>query len=143
MFWLWFSVCEELSSGVWMVVDLTWSGWESVAEIAGIRYLRADLGITPFMRATELTLIKLRNSTDAALIFQHKHRKIKVLHFEDFPKKFPNYIHYYFRFWTEPMVSRKRIFTTSYCALRIGWQISRISLRYETITFIICNFCWS
>ncbi|XP_066907867.1 ionotropic receptor 25a [Halyomorpha halys] len=66
-------VCEELSSGAWMVLDLTWSGWDSVAEIAGIRYLRADLGISPFMRATELTLIKLRNSTDAALIFQHSH----------------------------------------------------------------------
>nr|QQP19804.1 ionotropic receptor 8a [Tropidothorax elegans] len=65
-------VCTALgSSGAWLTLDLTWSGWEDVATLEGLRYLRADLSIAPLLRAAEAASLKMRNSTDAVLIFQH------------------------------------------------------------------------
>ncbi|GBP68824.1 hypothetical protein EVAR_41562_1 [Eumeta japonica] len=65
-------LCSELSKGVSLIVDLSWSPWEVAQEIArdsGLPILRGQLGPEQLVTALN-SYLELRNATDMALIMQ-------------------------------------------------------------------------
>jgi hypothetical protein len=67
-------VCNEITKGVTLILDLTWTGWarcRQLSESTGIPYIRADVTIGGFVQVVDAYLTE-RKGTDAALIFQNE-----------------------------------------------------------------------
>nr|QNL15109.1 ionotropic receptor 8a [Aulacocentrum confusum] len=65
-------VCSELFSGVTLILDMTYTGWDRVYEIArnhSIMHVRSAAKITPYIQASNDLLMR-KSATDVALIFQ-------------------------------------------------------------------------
>lgn len=55
-----------------IVLDMTWTGWDKLRNIAderGIIYKRGDCSICPYVQAIDDLLI-MKNATDSGLIFE-------------------------------------------------------------------------
>lgn len=67
-------VCAQLYKGITMILDMTWTGWDKLRDLArdfGIIYKRADTTISAFVQAVD-DIMMIKNTTDAALIFQNE-----------------------------------------------------------------------
>ncbi|EEB19912.1 glutamate receptor, putative [Pediculus humanus corporis] len=67
-------VCAVADKGISIVIDLTWSGWDKVNNLAGkykIPVIRADVTIRTFVRSMN-DFLSFRNGTDSALIFENE-----------------------------------------------------------------------
>ncbi|XP_063632316.1 ionotropic receptor 25a [Cydia splendana] len=65
-------LCSALSNGVSMIVDLSWTPWDSLEELAsssGVPLVRARLGSQHLVRAVD-EYLESRNATDAALLLE-------------------------------------------------------------------------
>ncbi|XP_063543758.1 ionotropic receptor 25a [Cydia strobilella] len=65
-------LCSALSNGVSMIVDLSWSPWDSLEELsstAGVPLVRARLGSQHLIQAMD-EYLESRNATDAALLLE-------------------------------------------------------------------------
>ncbi|XP_063390634.1 ionotropic receptor 25a [Cydia fagiglandana] len=65
-------LCSALSTGVSMIVDLSWTPWDSLEELAsssGVPLVRARLGSQHLVRAMD-EYLESRNATDAALLLE-------------------------------------------------------------------------
>lgn len=63
-----------MMGGVSMILDLTWTGWEKLQQIASantIIYRRAELSIVPYVQALD-DLLTDKNATDMALIYENE-----------------------------------------------------------------------
>ncbi|XP_061726097.1 ionotropic receptor 25a [Cydia pomonella] len=65
-------LCSALSNSVSIIVDLSWSPWDSLEELssaAGVPLVRARLGSQHLVRAVD-EYLESRNATDAALLME-------------------------------------------------------------------------
>ncbi|XP_043275122.1 glutamate receptor ionotropic, NMDA 2A-like isoform X2 [Venturia canescens] len=68
------NACAAMMSGITMLLDLTWTGWEQLQKIAAsntIIYRRGELAILPYIQALD-DLLTDKNATDMALIFENE-----------------------------------------------------------------------
>ncbi|XP_008206325.2 glutamate receptor ionotropic, kainate 1 [Nasonia vitripennis] len=76
-------VCAQLYRGITMILDMTWTGWDKLRDLArdfGIIYKRADTTISAYVQAVDDTMM-LKNTTDAALIFQNEKELNQTLYY--------------------------------------------------------------
>nr|AID59307.1 ionotropic receptor 1 [Macrocentrus cingulum] len=65
-------VCSELISGVTLILDMTYTGWDIIYEIArdhSILHVRATVKMAPYIQASNDLLMR-KSATDVALIFE-------------------------------------------------------------------------
>ncbi|KAK2580489.1 hypothetical protein KPH14_006227 [Odynerus spinipes] len=65
-------VCAVLYKGVSLILDMTWTGWDKLRNLAdekGIIYKRGDCSINSYVQAIDDLLI-MKNATDVGLIFE-------------------------------------------------------------------------
>lgn len=67
-----FAVCASSSQGVSLFIDLSWSPWEMVEDLAlkaGVPIVRSLLGPQQIIRGID-EYLESRNATDAAIILE-------------------------------------------------------------------------
>ncbi|XP_046753851.1 glutamate receptor ionotropic, kainate 4 isoform X2 [Diprion similis] len=77
------TACAVLYGGVSLILDMTWTGWNRLREIAAdtsVAYVRGDATLTPFVQAMD-DLLTAQNATDAALIFETEKELNQTLYF--------------------------------------------------------------
>ncbi|XP_012263496.2 ionotropic receptor 25a [Athalia rosae] len=77
------SACALLYRGVSLILDMTWTGWHKLRDIAAdsaIAYVRGDGVSTPFVQAMD-DLLTVKNATDAALIFESEKELNQTLYY--------------------------------------------------------------
>ncbi|EZA57395.1 ObirIr8a [Ooceraea biroi] len=65
-------VCAVLYKGISIILDMTWTGWDKLRNIAdetGIIYKRGDCSVNPYVQAID-DLLVMKNATDVGLIFE-------------------------------------------------------------------------
>ena len=68
------AVCAQLYKGITMILDMTWTGWDKLRDLArdfGIIYKRGDTTISAYVQALD-DIMMYKNATDAALIFENE-----------------------------------------------------------------------
>ncbi|XP_076163941.1 uncharacterized protein LOC143144944 [Ptiloglossa arizonensis] len=76
-------VCAALFKGISIVLDLTWTGWEKLRNVAdenGIIYKRGDCQINSYVQAID-DLLMLKNATDVGLIFEDERELNQSLYY--------------------------------------------------------------
>nr|QGW50292.1 ionotropic receptor 8a [Chouioia cunea] len=76
-------VCAHLYNGITMILDMTWTGWDKLRDLArdfNIIYKRADTTISSYVQAVDQTMM-YKNSTDAALIFENEKELNQTLYY--------------------------------------------------------------
>ncbi|KYN04416.1 Glutamate receptor, ionotropic kainate 2 [Cyphomyrmex costatus] len=76
-------VCAVLYQGISIVLDMTWTGWDKLRNIAderGIIYKRGDCSISPYIQAIDDLLI-MKNATDVGLIFEDERELNQSLYY--------------------------------------------------------------
>ncbi|KAJ8675501.1 hypothetical protein QAD02_011287 [Eretmocerus hayati] len=76
-------VCAQLYKGITMILDMTWTGWDKLRDLArdhGIIYKCADTTISAFVQGLDEILMR-KNTTDAALIFQNEKELNQTLYY--------------------------------------------------------------
>ncbi|XP_046146027.1 ionotropic receptor 25a isoform X1 [Osmia bicornis bicornis] len=76
-------VCAALFKGISIVLDMTWTGWEKLRNMAdknGIIYKRGDSSINPYVQAID-DLLMLKNATDVGLIFEDERELNQSLYY--------------------------------------------------------------
>ncbi|XP_014227924.1 ionotropic receptor 25a [Trichogramma pretiosum] len=76
-------VCKQLYSGISMILDLTWTGWDKLRELArdfNIIYKRADTTISTYAQAID-DIMMYKNTTDCALIFENEKELNETLYY--------------------------------------------------------------
>lgn len=66
------TVCAVLYTGISIILDMTWTGWDKLRNVAdekGIIYKRGDCSVCPYIQAIDDLLI-MKNATDVGLIFE-------------------------------------------------------------------------
>ncbi|XP_046615060.1 uncharacterized protein LOC124302692 [Neodiprion virginianus] len=77
------TACAVLYRGVSLILDMTWTGWNRIREIAAdsaVAYVRGDAVLTPFVQAMD-DLLVAKNATDAALIFETEKELNQTLYY--------------------------------------------------------------
>jgi len=84
MFFIFVTVCAVLYKGISIILDMTWTGWDKLRNIAderGIIYKRGDCSISPYVQAIDDLLI-MKNATDVGLIFEDERgAQILIVHY--------------------------------------------------------------
>ncbi|XP_076619058.1 ionotropic receptor 8a [Colletes latitarsis] len=76
-------VCAALFKGISIILDLTWTGWEKLRNVAdenGIIYKRGDCQINSYVQAID-DLLMLKNATDVGLIFEDERELNQSLYY--------------------------------------------------------------
>ncbi|XP_011500900.1 PREDICTED: glutamate receptor ionotropic, kainate 1 [Ceratosolen solmsi marchali] len=76
-------VCAQLYKGISIILDMTWTGWDKLRELAhdfGIIYKRGDMIISPYVQAID-DIMMFKNTTDIALIFQNEKELNQTLYY--------------------------------------------------------------
>ncbi|XP_077301068.1 ionotropic receptor 8a [Arctopsyche grandis] len=76
-------LCDAVSKGVSMLLDLTWAEWEPASDLAeqwSIPHARSQTGTTILMLQPILDLLRARNASDVVLIFQNQMDMDQVLY---------------------------------------------------------------
>lgn len=83
-------VCSFLSSGVALVIDITWNPiWPeliSVLRASSIPYVHVDVSIRPFVRSF-FRFIETIDTHDIAMIFQNEKGRRKIVYFKKVQRK--------------------------------------------------------
>ncbi|KAL6267005.1 hypothetical protein P5V15_000085 [Pogonomyrmex californicus] len=76
-------VCAILYKGISIILDMTWTGWDKLRNVAderGIIYKRGDCSISPYVQAIDDLLI-MKNATDVGLIFEDERELNQSLYY--------------------------------------------------------------
>ncbi|EFN81309.1 Glutamate receptor, ionotropic kainate 5 [Harpegnathos saltator] len=76
-------VCAVLYKGISIILDMTWTGWDKLRNIAddrGIIYKRGDCSINPYVQTIDDLLI-MKNATDVGLIFEDERELNQSLYY--------------------------------------------------------------
>ncbi|KAL3274820.1 hypothetical protein HHI36_019603 [Cryptolaemus montrouzieri] len=76
-------VCEAISEGISIIIDVTWTGMDAVEELSmkiQLPYIRLDLTISPFLTLLD-EYLDFRNSTDVLIIFDDASNVDQLLFF--------------------------------------------------------------
>ncbi|XP_058794707.1 ionotropic receptor 25a isoform X2 [Phymastichus coffea] len=76
-------VCAQLYKGITMILDMTWTGWDKLRDLArdfNIVYKRGDTTISAYVQAVDETMM-YKNSTDAALVFENEKELNQTLYY--------------------------------------------------------------
>ncbi|OAD59386.1 Glutamate receptor, ionotropic kainate 2, partial [Eufriesea mexicana] len=76
-------VCAALFKGISIILDMTWTGWDRLRNMAdenGIIYKRGDSNINPYVQAID-DLLMLKNATDVGLIFEDERELNQSLYY--------------------------------------------------------------
>ncbi|CAK9815491.1 Ionotropic receptor 25a [Anthophora quadrimaculata] len=76
-------VCAALFKGISIILDMTWTGWDRLRNMAdenGIIYKRGDCSINPYVQAID-DLLMLKNATDVGLIFEDERELNQSLYY--------------------------------------------------------------
>ncbi|XP_025995684.2 LOW QUALITY PROTEIN: glutamate receptor 4 [Solenopsis invicta] len=76
-------VCAVLYKGISIILDMTWTGWDKLRNVAderGIIYKRGDCSISPYVQAIDDLLI-MKNATDVGLIFEDERELNQSLYY--------------------------------------------------------------
>ncbi|XP_032670681.1 ionotropic receptor 25a [Odontomachus brunneus] len=76
-------VCAILYKGISIILDMTWTGWDKLRNIAddrGIIYKRGDCSINPYVQTID-DLLLMKNATDVGLIFEDERELNQSLYY--------------------------------------------------------------